>query len=411
MSECSLALKGRKARARDRGEAPHIRFAHRDTNSFRQALNGRVDAYFAANGKTRFADRGFWIEAAVLTAVMLGAYAALLGNAFGDRFGPWGSLVPALVYGLALLVLAMSVAHDAAHAAVTGNGRIDDAIQRAVMGLLGVDGYLWRLRHNGSHHAFPNVNGSDIDIDENPVLRLSPNHPWKPHYRFQHLYAPFAYMLTLWDSIFVNDLKYLFKRDLANMRGIVHPRREHVKFWLFKLLYLTVNLILPLAFVQLPWWQILLGYALVNAAVSLVFVVLLVGTHFSLEADFPAADAAGRLDTSWAAHAVSTALNWSTRSRIAFHLTGGVNCHAAHHLYPRVNHVHYWALTRIAEQTAREHGLTFHEASFTGMIASHFAHLRRLGRGPVPPRNGGWWLRMSMRIPPKLLFGVYRAFY
>ncbi len=345
VSECSLA--------RTAAAAPHIRFAHRDTNGFRRALNARVDAYFAATGKSRFANRGFWIEAVLLTAVMLGAYAALLSNACGA----WGSLALALVYGAALLVLAMSVAHDAAHAAVTGNGRIDDAIQRAVMGLLGVDGYLWRLRHNGSHHAFPNVNGSDIDIDENPVLRLSPNHPWKPHYRYQHLYAPFAYMLTLWDSIFVNDLKYLFKRDLANMRGIAHPRREHAKFWLFKLLYLTVNLVLPLAFVALPWWQILLGYAIVNAAVSLMFVVLLVGTHFSLEVDFPAPDAAGRLDTSWAAHALDTALNWSTKSRIAFHLTGGVNCHAAHHLYPRVNHVHYWALSCLVEDTAREHGL------------------------------------------------------
>lgn len=382
VSEHSLAAVGAKRRSRTPDDAPHIRFAHRDTNGFRRALNARVDAYFARTAKSRFADRGFWIEAALLTAVMLGAYAALLCNVAGA----FGSLALALVYGLTLLVLGMSVAHDAAHAAVTGNGRIDDAIQRSLMALLGVDGYLWRLRHNGSHHAFPNVNGSDIDIDENPVLRLSPNHPWKPHYRFQHLYAPFAYMLTLWDSIFVNDLKYLYKRDLANMRGIVHPRREHVKFWLFKLIYLTVNLILPLAFIRLPWWQILLGYALVSAAVSLMFVVLLVGTHFSLEADFPAPDASGRLDTSWGAHALDTALNWSTKSRIAFHLTGGVNCHAAHHLYPRVNHVHYWALTRIVEQTAREHGLAFHEASFAGMFASHFAHLRRLGR-PIEGRS------------------------
>jgi len=103
------------------------------------------------------------------------------------RFGAMGTLACAMVYGVAALLLGMSVAHDAAHLAVTGRPAIDTAIQRLLFGVLGVDGYLWRIRHDGSHHVFPNVNGCDIDIDENRFLRLSPNHARRPWHRFQHL--------------------------------------------------------------------------------------------------------------------------------------------------------------------------------------------------------------------------------
>jgi linoleoyl-CoA desaturase len=395
--------------------APHIRFAERDTNGFRAALNARADAYFARTGRSRLAGRAFTVKAAILVAIMLGAYAALLGNLFGG----WGAFVLALLYGLSVLLLAMNVAHDAAHLAITGTKRIDATVNRVLMAIIGVDGYLWRMRHDGSHHVFPNVNGSDIDIDENPVLRLSPNHPWRPRHRYQHLYALFAYMLTLWDSLIVSDIKYLLKKDLANMRGITHPPREYVKFFLLKLFYLAVNVVLPLVFIRLPWWQIMLGYVAVNALVSLSFIVLLVGTHFSTEASFPLADAGGRLPTSWAAHALETALNWAPESRFAFTLTGGGNCHAAHHLFPRVSHSHYRALSRIIEDTAREHGLTFHRLSFPGMIASHFAHLRRLGRDAAPPRDGGaprWFARFYVSAwnafppTPRVFFALRRYF-
>ena len=52
-------------------------------------------------------------------------------------------------------------------------------IQHLSFSLLGVSAYLWRMRHTRSHHVFPNVNGCDVDIDENPFVRLSPNQPWR----------------------------------------------------------------------------------------------------------------------------------------------------------------------------------------------------------------------------------------
>ena len=368
VSECSLAK-------------PRIRFAERDTNGFRYLLNARVEEYFARSGKSRLAGPALYAKAAVLLAAAAGFYAAMLLGGWGA----WTTLACALVYGVAALLLAMNVAHDAAHLAVTGRAKTDMAIQRVLFAVLGVDGYLWRMRHDGSHHVFPNVNGCDIDIDENRFLRLSPNHARRPRHRFQHLYAPFLYMLTLTDSVFANDLKYLFKKDLANMRGIAHPPSQVALFFVGKLFYLVLNIALPLIFIRLPWWQVLLGYAAVNALVSLMFVFLLIGTHFSTLAEFPPLGADGRLESSWAAHALSTSLDWAPRSRLASFIAGGANCHAAHHLFPRVSHIHYRAITRIVRETAAECGVRYNETTFFGMVASHFAHLRRMGSDGAPP--------------------------
>ncbi len=390
VSECSLA-------------APHIRFAQRDTGGFRRLLGDRIEEYFKRFGKRRLAGPALYAKAAVLLVLASGFYAAMLLGGFGG----WATLTFALLYGVAALMLGMNVAHDAAHLAVTGRMATDTAIQRVLFAVLGVDGYLWRMRHDGSHHVFPNVNGCDIDIDENRFLRLSPNHGLRPWHRFQHLYAPFLYMLTLSDSVFSNDLKYLRRKNLANMRGIAHPRRQVALFWIGKIFYLVLNVALPLVFIRLPWWQVLAGYAAVNAVVSLVFVFLLIGTHFSTLAEFPAPGADGKLDGSWAAHALSTSLDWAPQSRIASFVTGGANCHAAHHLFPRVSHTHYRAITRIVEETAAECGVRYNRTTFLGMVASHFAHLRRMGSGGEPPLL----LRLGIRVPPKLVFGVYRTFY
>jgi len=163
------------------------------------------------------------------------------------------------------------------------------------------------------------------------------------------------------------------------MRDIRHPREQVALFVVGKLAYLALNVVLPFMFIRLPWWQILIGYAALNAVVSLIFVFLLIGTHFSTFAEFPALGPNGRLETSWAAHALSTSLDWAPRSRIACFIAGGGNCHAAHHLFPRVCHIHYRAITAIIQQTSAECGIRYNETTFFGMVASHFAHLKQLG--------------------------------
>ena len=42
---------------------------------------------------------------------------------------------------------------------------------------MALNAYLWRRRHVGSHHTFPNVQGGDADMDDNPFLRVTASSP------------------------------------------------------------------------------------------------------------------------------------------------------------------------------------------------------------------------------------------
>jgi linoleoyl-CoA desaturase len=337
-----------------------------------------VQKYFAQTGKSRFADATIWSKAAFYFAVALGAYGLIL---FGG-FGPWAMLALANIYGVAALLLAINFGHDGAHAALAPRKWVNQAALYGSFMLIGADPYLWRLRHVRSHHVFPNVNGSDIDIDSNIFLRLSPNHRGRRYFRYQHLYAPVVFWLVDIHTVFVQDVHYLFKRQLANMVDIRHEPSAYVGFIACKVAFIAIVLLVPALVLPIPWWQVLIGALLMSFVSSCLFVYLLIGTHFAEEAAFPETDESGQLAHDWATHAMLTSLDWNPYSRIAHALAGGANAHAAHHLFPNVSHAHYIEITRIIAKVAAEYGVPHHVTTFPSMICSHFRFLRAMGQAP-----------------------------
>lgn len=353
-----------------------IRFAASVHPEFYRTLRARVTAYLDSAGKTRLADRGLYLKAGAYGAFAIVAYSLMLIR--GDH--PMVALFYAVVYGVSTLLLAINIGHDAAHNAVSGHRRIDWWIRTLSFIPQGIDSHLWQMRHIRSHHAFPNVNGCDIDIDSNVFLRLSPNHPRRCHQRYQHLYAPFIFWLVGLHSVFIQDVQYLFKRRLANMTDIRHPASAYVMFLVCKLTYLTLTFVVPIAVLPFPWWHVLIGAVLMSFVTSMLFVYLFIGTHFAEETAFPQVDATGEIAHDWAEHAMATSLDWNTDSRMTYMFNGGANAHAAHHLFPQISHAHYRAITRIIRETAGEFGVAYNMTRLTGMIRSHFRFLRRMAR-------------------------------
>jgi linoleoyl-CoA desaturase len=103
--------------------------------------------------------------------------------------------------------------------------------------------------------------------------------------------------------------------------------------------------------------------------------------HCVEEAEFPAPRAStGRLDHAWAVHQAETSVDFCRRSRIMSWLLGGLNFQIEHHLFPRISHVHYPAISSLVEQTCREFGIRYAvHRSFWAGIGSHFRWLRRMG--------------------------------
>lgn len=353
-----------------------IKFKNDSHPDFYRTVRERVYRYFEASGKSKYADGTMAAKAALYTLLVLSSYALVLSNPFGT----WWLLVFANVFGLSSLLLAINVSHDAAHNSLTPNRRLNKLIHTVIFTLLGANAYLWQMRHVNSHHTFPNVNGCDIDIDHNALLRLSPNQPKRRFHKYQHLYAPLVFWLVDVHAVFYEDFVYLFKKRLANMVAIKHPVREYVIFVLSKLTYVAIVMVVPIMVIDLPWWQILLGYMIVSFVMSVVFVTLLIGTHFAEETVFPEVDADGRIANNWAVHALVTSLDWNPTSKLAHFIVGGANAHAAHHLFPTVCHTHYVEITKIIKQTAAEFGVKYNETTLLRMIKSHFRFLKKLGQ-------------------------------
>ena len=351
-----------------------IRFAASSDTRFWRTVRARADRYFASAGTGRGADALLWTKALFYAGLTEAAYSlTLLGG-----FNAAGTLASAIVFGISSILLAINVGHDAAHNAFTRSPLLNRMLHAYAFSVIGLDPYLWRLCHARSHHVFPNVNKCDIDIDSNVFLRLSPNHPRRPHQRFQHLYAPFLYMIVGMQSALVQDVCYLFKRELANMRDISHPPLQYVLFFVRKAFYVSLVFVVPMMVLPFPWWQVLLGFFIMSAVSSMIFIYLLIGTPFAEGTEFPQIGSDGHLPHDFATHAMVTSLDWQPTSRIAQWIAGGANAHVAHHLFPHVSHAHYIPLTRIIEDAAKEFGLPYRRTTFLGSIRSHFRFLHQM---------------------------------
>ncbi len=360
-----------------------MKFRNGRDKGFHSAVRARASAYFQAEGVTRFGDRRVALKGIVLLAATFGLYGLILSN----RLSGLPLLVAAVLFGVSGILVAFNLAHDAAHDALTPSRPLNRAIYYATFLLNGTSPYLWKRRHVGSHHTFPNVQGGDADMDDNPFLRVTPASPHRPHFRYQHLYAPVVYMLFSPYTIFIYDFEFFFRESLANMnvRGDLRRLRVMAIVAAEKLIYLTAMLVVPLIVIDQPWPAIVLGFALMHGAASLAFTLPLVSTHVAEEIAYPEADERGYVDGSWAAHQLATSMDYSPESRLANWVLGAVNAHAAHHLFPDVCHVHYVALSKIIRETAGEYGVTYHAMPFPAALRSHFRHLKRMGQPPPPP--------------------------
>jgi linoleoyl-CoA desaturase len=356
-----------------------IKFEEPRQGAFFAEIKRAAAEYFAATGKSRYATPGVWLKGGFYAALVAAAYAAMLGG-----FGGSLAVIAAgyAVFGLASLALAFNLAHDASHFVLARRRWINRAVHEIVFALMGVSGYLWQMRHVGSHHVFPNVPGCDADIDDNGIVRLAPHAAWKPWHRLQHLYAPLLYPLATLHTMLVQDFVYLFKRRLANMAHIRHCPAQIAIFIAGKVFHFGVVLALPLMLSGRSTGEIVACYFLMSALVSMAFVYVVIGTHIADEASFPEIGPGGRIATSWAQHAVEASIDWVPNSRVAAFLLGGFNSHVTHHLFPTVSAAHYPALTPIVQAAARRHGLKYTETTFPGVIRAHFRMLRLMGRGP-----------------------------
>lgn len=322
----------------------------------------------------RFANDSQLLLTAVLGAALIVIY--VIGVTGGWGLPLWSL---ALSFGLCAYLFSATAAHDAAHGALTRSRAINRSVTFVSFMLFGVSGSLWAWRHNRIHHMFPNVVGTEIDHECTEILRLSPNSRWRFWHRLQPVYAPICYAFLFTSVALFEDIKYFTdaRREAPDRFATL---KAYIDFWATKLLHIALVAVVPAVMLELSIAEVLATYCLAVCIPSFIFSALVVGTHIAGEAEFHIPDHQDQLPHDWATHQMLTSVDWSPRNRLAILLTGGVNTHTAHHLFPEVANCHARELDQIVAEAVQKHDVPRHLMSFSEMILSHFRLLVDLSK-------------------------------
>jgi linoleoyl-CoA desaturase len=357
----------------------HIKFNGSD--AFIKALRKRVDQYFEKTGKSPRDCPQMYFKTATVLAWFFSAYFLLLFVVTS-----WWLILPlALVLGMGMAAIGFNIQHDGGHKAYSDRKWVNK-LAALTLDLMGASSYLWDWKHNTIHHTYPNIDGHDDDIDVGILGRLSPS---QPRYWFHRAQGIYLWMLYGFLAIKWHLFDDFYTVATARIAGQKVPRPKGKDLALFiggKAVFFSMAFIVPM--LLHPWWAVIGVYAFAAFTSGVVLSVVFQLAHCVEEAEFPLPDEKGKMQTDWAVHQVQTTVDFARRNRFLSWFLGGLNFQIEHHLFHRICHVHYPALSKVVEETCKEFGVRYTaNKSFFGAVGSHFRWIHRMGQ-PTSATSG-----------------------
>ncbi|HEY8397003.1 MAG TPA: acyl-CoA desaturase [Flavihumibacter sp.] len=355
---------------------PKVSFNNKK-NSFAQSLKTKVDAYFNTNGLKKTGNRELYLKTAVLIPGALVVYVLLLAPLLPLLV----KIVLAALLGFLLASIGFNVMHDACHGSYSQRKWVNEVLGLS-LNALGGNAFIWKFKHNILHHTYTNVDGMDDDIAKSPLMRQCRSQKWVPAHRFQHIYVVLVYAISSFAWVFIMDFNKYLKQRVYTTPLQKMSWQEHLIFWLSKLLYVLFYIAIPVYFVGWGPWAI--GFTVMHLVMGLTLALVFQLAHVVEHTEFEATSGEiTQIENAWAEHQVRTTANFAPGNRIINWLVGGLNYQVEHHLFPRVSHVHYPALSKIVRETCSEYGLPYHSyPTMTASMISHFRMMKALGERP-----------------------------
>lgn len=337
-------------------------------------MKKRVRAYFEDTGLARRDQVAMYLKTFTIFAWTVASYGVLV-------FAPvpgWVRVIAAISLGLAGAGVGFSVMHDAGHRAYSKNNVLNSLLFLS-LDVLGGSSYVWNVKHNMLHHSFANLDGHDDDIDVGALGRLSPEQTRLPFHRFQHLYIWPLYGLLVAKWQFWDDF-YCWATGRVGGREMARPKGKDAAILIGgKLVWFTLAFVIPSLLFPIGW--VIAFYLLQSFVQGLVLATVFQLAHCVEEAEFPAVPDDFQMEHDWATHQLMTTVDFARENRLVSWYIGGLNFQVEHHLFPRISHIHYPAISKIVEQTCAEYDVPYlAQPSLWRAIRSHFRHLRKLGR-------------------------------
>lgn len=357
---------------------PKVTFNNKNAFFF-QSLKTAVEAYFKENQLRKTGNLRLYMKTAVLVPGALAIYIILLT---GILPAVAGILLCALL-GFVLACIGFNVMHDACHGSYSRKTWVNETLG-LTLNALGSNAFMWKQKHNIIHHTYTNVDGLDDDIAKSPLIRQCSTQPWKPAHRVQHLYLPLVYGISSLAWVFLTDfMKYLSRKV---HKTPLQPMRlnDHIIFWASKVLYLVFYILIPILCVGWQGW--LAGFLAMHLVLGFTLAIVFQLAHVVEETEFEVVSQEDKvIENEWAIHQIKTTANFSPRNKVISWFAGGLNYQIEHHLFPRISHVHYPAISKIVAAKCAEFGLPYHSMpTMIDAIRSHFRFMKAMGVKPEP---------------------------
>jgi linoleoyl-CoA desaturase len=346
-------------------------------NEFFQSLKADVDNYFETN---RIKKTGNW-KLYTKTFVLIGIALALYGSLLFVPMNGWAALAAAALLGLVCAGVGFSIMHDACHGSYSTKNWVNELLGLS-LNCLGASSFFWKQKHNIIHHTYTNIDGIDDDIAKSPIIRQCESQKWVPAHKVQHLYLPFIYSLTVIFWLYFMDFTKYFTRRIYTTEAWKMSTRNHIVFWLTKICYVSFYIVIP--FLVWGWWA-LLGYLVLNMFLGLTISIIFQLAHVVENTEFEhiPLDTSKHIETAWAEHQLKTTSNFAMKNKFISWYVGGLNFQVEHHLFPKISHVHYPAISQIVRQKCQEFNMPYnYYDTLSAAIASHFRIMKVLGQAP-----------------------------
>lgn len=353
------------------------------SDRFLRELRRRVDAYFERTGRRRRDCPQMYFKTASILAWFFGAYLLLLFVVHS-----WWLILPlAVVMGFALAAIGFNIQHDGGHKAYSDRPWVNK-LMALTLDLMGGSSYMWDWKHNSLHHTYPNIDGHDDDINIGLLARLTPHQKRLKFHRYQGIYLWLLYGFLAIKWHFFDDF---YQVSIGRIGGHKIPRPRGKDLAVFiggKIVFFSMAFVIPM--LLHPIWAVLAVYVGAAFLSGVVLSVVFQLAHCVGEAEFPVPvtgpQGDERMQTEWAVHQVQTTVNFARSNRVLCWFLGGLNFQIEHHLFSKICHVHYPALSKVVEEACREFGVRYAvHRTFLAALASHYRWLALMGRPVAVP--------------------------
>ncbi len=349
-------------------------------NEFYNSLKAKVNTYFQEKKIDKTGDWRLYHKAWVLLIGALALYLVLLNVSMPAYL----SLILCATLGFVMASIGFNVMHDACHGSFSKNETLN-TIMGYTLNILGGNSYIWKQKHNIIHHTYTNVDGIDDDIAKSPVIRQCYTQKWVPAHKVQHLYLPLIYAITSIAWAFIMDFQKYFSGKIYTTERWKMDWKEHAIFWAGKVYFAIVYMVIPVYCVGFSSW--LIGFLVMHIAMGFTLAIVFQLAHVVEGAHFVEAyNHDLHVEDSWAKHEVVTTANFAPTNKIINWYVGGLNYQIEHHLFPKVSHIHYPAISKFVKESCAEYNIPYNEfPTMWSAVKSHFKMMKEFGQNQFQP--------------------------